>query len=646
MAINTINFSRVSNNLQTLSVLDSLRRNTMALFAEQNRMASGNRLNAPSEDPVAASRALDLSELLERQDQILANARHADAFLTATDNGMSEVSDLLTQAKTIASSMVGSVVLADERASQAEIISSIIDQLISVGNRTYNGVYLFGGKNTTSPPFARQYGGVAYVGDTTDLGTDIGGPENAVINLTGDTLFHMAGGRIAGYQNLEPAVRRETRLVDLKGATSLGVRCSQLQVLVDGGATAFTVDLTGADTLGNVVDLINNAWQAAGGSGDLASLAGTGLRLDTGGAGAIEVRESGNGTVAADLGILRSDAGGVIAGDNLHARLTGTTPVETLNGGAGVPLGPIRITNGALSAVVDLSTARTLQDILNAINTAGVGAKAVINGSATGIDVINLVSGTEMRVTEQGGTTGDALGILSLHATGLLSGLNHGKGVRATAGKPDFRITSMDGTTVDVSVSGAVTVQDVLDAINQAAAAAGASIQAVLNPTGAGIRINDTSGGGGTLSVERLNSSFAIDDLGLNRRANAGENFLVGDDVAGVRADSVFSALIDLESGLRRNDTAAINQAAQELETFAPELARLRGIVGARSQAMHNRVAFTEDAVQATKALLSEVKDLDYTEAVTKFQQAQTALQANLLTASRMLNISLLDFLT
>ena len=387
------------------------------------------------------------------------------------------------------------------------------------------------------------------------------------------------------------------------------------------------------------------AWQAAGGSGDLASLAGTGLRLDTGGAGAIEVRESGNGTVAADLGILRSDAGGVIVGDNLHARLTGTTPVEALKGGAGVTPGPIRITNGALSAVVDLSSARTLQDILNAINTAGVGAKAVINGSATGIDVINLVSGTEMRVTEQGGSTADALGILSLHATGLLSDLNHGKGVRATAGGPDFRITSRDGTTVDVSVSGAVTVQDVLDAINHAAAAAGASIQAVLNPTGPGIRIDDTSGGTGILSVERLNSSFAIDDLGLNRRANAGENFLIGDDVAGVRADSVFSALMDLESGLRRNDTAAINQAAQELEAFAPELARLRGIVGARSQAMHNRVAFTEDAVQATKALLSEVKDLDYTEAITRFQQAQTTLQANLMTGSRLLQLSLLDFI-
>jgi hypothetical protein len=32
MAVNTINFARVSNNLQALSILDSLRRNTLALF--------------------------------------------------------------------------------------------------------------------------------------------------------------------------------------------------------------------------------------------------------------------------------------------------------------------------------------------------------------------------------------------------------------------------------------------------------------------------------------------------------------------------------------------------------------------------------------------------------------------------------------
>ena len=77
-----------------------------------------------------------------------------------------------------------------------------------------------------------------------------------------------------------------------------------------------------------------------------------------------------------------------------------------------------------------------------------------------------------------------------------------------------------------------------------------------------------------------------------------------------------------------------------------PRVIRVQGIVGARSKAKHDRVSFMEDAVQATRTLLSEVKDLDYTEAVTKFQQAQTALQANLMTGSRMLSISLLDFLS
>lgn len=645
MAINSVNFTRVSNNLQTLSVLDSLRRNTVDLFNQQNRMASGNRLNAPSDDPVAASQALNLSEILDGQDQVLANVQYADAFLAASDNGMSDINDLVTQAKTIGSAMVNTTVSADERASQAEIISSIIDQLITVGNRTYNGIYLFGGKDTTSPPFLQKYDGVTYVGDTTDLCTDVGGAENAVINLCGDSLFGMTTGRIAGYQDLEPAALADTRLSDLNGATSLGVRLSQLQIRVNGGATSFMVDLSKASSLGNVADAVNHAWQAAGGAGNLASIAGTGLQLDTAGGGDIEVRESGNGTVAADLGILKTNAGGVIAGDNLHAKLTLTTPAAALDGGAGVALGPIQITNGTRSAVVDLTGVQTVQDILNAINTANVGVKAAINDQANGIDVTNLVSGSELRISEQGGTTADQLGILSLHAAGSLADLNHGKGVRCLAGQPDFLITGKDGIPVEVSVSGATTVQDLLDAINDAATAAGAAIHASLNPTGSGMRIDDTSGVAGTLSITRLNSSYAIDDLGLNKQSNPGEDFVISDDKAGVRPASLFSSLMDLEAGLRLNDTATIDAASQELEAFAPGLSRLHGIVGARSLAMHDRVGFTENAVQATTALLSQIKDLDYTEAVTKFQQAQTALQANLLTGSRLLNISLLDYL-
>lgn len=648
MAISPIAFSRVSNNMRTLSLLDSLRRNTMSLFAEQNRLATGLRLNIPSDDPVDAARALDLSIVLDRQDQILANIRHADSFLGATDNALNEINDLVSEAKSIASDMVNTVVRADERESQAAIVGSIIDQLVAIGNRTYAGMQLFGGKQVLQQPFVRDMGGVLYTGDTTDMVVDIGGAYPHAVNLTGDALFGMTTGKIIGYQNLEPSVVMGTRLPDLKGATGLGVRLGIIHIRSNGGATSFNVDLSGCDTIGNIVDKINDAATTAG-LGNIAGISGTGLQLDNGSGGTqdIEVLEIGNGTTATDLGIVGSDATGVIAGGNLHARIIDTTTLATLNAGAGVTLAaPIRISNGTKTVTVDLSAAQTMQDVLNAINTADVSVRAVINDEADGINIINLLSGSEMAISEVGGTTADQLGILSMHSGKLVTELNSGEGISTVAGRTDIRIVAKNGGSFEVSFNSATTVQDILDAINNAAATAGVAVTASLNPNGTGFRLDDATGGAGDLYIERVNGSFAIEDLGLlDKRSASGQAYLISDDPASVVPQSIFTALLDLQNALLSDDTTEINKAGQSLEKYVPQLIRVRGIVGARSKAAHDRVAFTEDAVQATRTLLSEVKDLDYTEAVTKFQQAQLALQANLQTGSKLIQISLLDFL-
>ena len=115
MAVTSINITRVSSNLQTISLLDSLRRNTLGLFLEQTRLASGNRINAPSEDPVGAAQALKLTQVLERQDQILSNIRHADSFLAISDAAIGEVNDLLIDAHAIASEMVNTTVDQSQR---------------------------------------------------------------------------------------------------------------------------------------------------------------------------------------------------------------------------------------------------------------------------------------------------------------------------------------------------------------------------------------------------------------------------------------------------------------------------------------------------------------------------------------------------
>jgi len=654
MAISAINITRTSFNMRTLSLLDSLRQNTLSLFLEQSRLATGNRLLAPSDDPVEGGRAVQMTEILDRQDQILKNIQHADAFLSQTDSTISEIGTLLTDAHSIALEMVNSTASQSERDSMAEVVQSILRELITVGNRAYGDVYMFGGQQTTRPPFAEVYGGVAYRGDTGSLTSHVDRFLDAPFNISGHELFGALSGQVTGWVDLDPALTDDTRLRDMGGTTGNGINAGGLvSVSLDVPGVAFTVDLSTADTVGDVIDMINEAASQAGlnvGPGldfnAAYNAAGNGLEI-TVAAGNVTVADLGGGVAARDLGVSGTGAGAV-GGADLKPRVTTMTLISSLFGGAGATLGSITVSNGSLNATVDLSSATTIQDVLNAINGAQVQVTAEINKDGTGINLINRVSGLEMSIGEAGDTTGTAelLGIRSFHGATRLSDLNNGAGVEFRSGKNDLTILAKDGSTFDVSLEGSITVQDVLDRINAAATAAAVAVTASLALTGNGIRLVDSTGGPGEFSVVRADLSAAIDGLGLEKSTTGNE--IVGDDVNGIEPDSVFGALIDLYQALVGGGPYAeqnITAAGARLEKFLTRSIQVQGRVGARSQAMHARVELTQQAVEATRVLLSEVKDLDYTEAITRFQQAQTSLQANLMTGARLMQLSLMDYI-
>jgi len=654
MAISGINITRTSFNLQTLSLLDSLRQNTLKIFLEQNRLATGNKITAPSDDPAGGGMAVRMTEILERQEQILSNIKYADGFLSASDGAVGEISQLLTDAHSIALEMVNSFSSQDERDSMAEVVQSIIHELVMVGNRTYGDVYLFGGRQIDSVPFTEEYGGVVYNGDVQSLTSHVDRFLDARFNVSGDELFGSLSGKVAGWVDLDPSLTDDTRLVDTGGTTGQGIDASGLlRISLDVPAVSFTVDLSAADTVGDVIEMMNGAAAQAGlnvGPGlDFnasynASL--NGFQIDVG-AGNVSVQDVGGGVTGRDLGIIGTAAGSIVGAD-LQPKLVPMTTVGSLFGGAGASLGSIIITNDALAATIDLSGATTVQDVLNAINSAGVTVRAQINEAGNGIDVINLVSGLEMRIGEAGDGTGTAevLGIRSMYADTPLSALNNGQGVEFREGRNDLLITAKDGSSFNVNLDGSVTVQDVLDRMNAAATAAGVAVAASLALTGNGIRLVDNTGGAGTFSVSRADLSPAIDGLGLEKSTSGNE--IVGDDVNGIEPDSVFSALIELYQALVTGGPDAeqrITTAGARMREFIDHTTRVQGRVGARSQTMRTRLELTEDAVTATQALLSEVKDLDYTEAITRFQQAQTILQANLMTGARLMELSLMDYI-
>jgi len=74
-------------------------------------------------------------------------------------------------------------------------------------------------------------------------------------------------------------------------------------------------------------------------------------------------------------------------------------------------------------------------------------------------------------------------------------------------------------------------------------------------------------------------------------------------------------------------------------------IVRVRGETGARVQELESRQNRLEDENLATKSLLSNLEEVDMTEAISRFQTLQTALQASMQTTAKVMNLSLLDFL-
>jgi len=642
MAILPLQLARVSNQLRISVANSTISRTQTQLLRVQNELSTGKKLSVPSDNPGDAAIAQQIRKLLEQRQAYAQNLTRAGSHLGEVDSSLGELSELLRQAQAIASANVGSDVTPEQRQNAATVVDALYRQLLAVGNRQFDGVYLFGGDRSTEPPFVEVGGGVRFVGSSRVLSNTFDEGSILPFMVDGEQVFGALSSRVEGTADLGPSLTLQTRLRDLRGAGGQGVRTGSIRI--GNGSTSAIVDLSQADTIGDVINAIN----AAGVGTITASLSpdGMGLELSGGGTDDITVTEVGGGTTASDLGILQpvgAGAGVALVGSSVQARVTELTPLANLRGGAGIDTGSgMIITNGLISSSIDLSGATTVQDLLNAINGSGANVRAEINAAGNGINIYNPTQGTRMTIAENGGTTATDLGVRSFGPDSKLAELNLGQGVRGVQGN-DMRITDSAGVSFELDIDGLQTVQEVLDAINLAATGAGAGVTASFATVGNGIVLTDTAGGGGTLTVTPVNFSQAAEDLGLTVAAAGG--VISGSDVHPVEPGGIFSNLILLRDALRNSDSAGITRAAEALQADYGRVVQIRGQTGARIQEIESRQQRLADQNLATQALLSSLEDTDFAEAVSRFQTLQTALQASLQTSARILDLSLLDFL-
>ena len=274
--------------------------------------------------------------------------------------------------------------------------------------------------------------------------------------------------------NLSEVIRPDTPLTLLNNGN--GVPGGTIRITDRAGRSA-EVDLTGAATAQDVLDAINNA----SGVNVTASIIGTQFTIEDN--SIADGETAANDLLIEDVDSTTAEALG----------LAGSTISSTLNGRDVYSVDSI----GDILRVINLDPDNGGQ-LTASISTDGFGI--TLTDTTSGSNVLTVTALSDSQAAEDlgllGPVTGNTVASRRLVAelnTVLLRSLNGGRGVDLS----DLQITDRNGVSHSVDVSNAVTLSDVIDAIN----AAPTSITAAVSSSGLGIELIDTSNGSGNLVI-------------------------------------------------------------------------------------------------------------------------------------------------
>ena len=198
---------RIGTALSQQLAIDGITDRQARLLRTQDQLASGRRVTAPSDDPVAAAQA---EKLRSREARIEAEQRAASLArqaLSAADGALGDATTLLQSARDTLLAAGNATANPGDRANHAEALRQVRAQLLGVANRgDGTGGFVFGGQGATGAPidasgtvYAAQ-AGTQVVGRDREDPVSLDGRENfvAIRTATGtESIFARLDAAIA-----------------------------------------------------------------------------------------------------------------------------------------------------------------------------------------------------------------------------------------------------------------------------------------------------------------------------------------------------------------------------------------------------------------------------------------------------------------
>ena len=163
----------------------------------QEQISTGRRISSPSDDPVAAARALEISSAQSANTKFADTRQTAQLKLNTLESNLTSVTNLLVSTQ---STLVGAgnATLSDtERGFIASELKGSLDALIGLANtQDASGNYLYAGFKSSTTPFVANAAGATYAGDSNQQLLQVDSQRQMAVNATGDNVFQGNGNDV------------------------------------------------------------------------------------------------------------------------------------------------------------------------------------------------------------------------------------------------------------------------------------------------------------------------------------------------------------------------------------------------------------------------------------------------------------------
>jgi len=215
-----------------------------------NQLASGARINALSDDPVAAGRNVLLLNQIQRDDAFTQSSSLLSGQLQVADSALGSVVSQLNQAISLATSACNGTKNASDLKAIGNQLAGILGEVESLANSNYQGQYIFAGGRTDAQPFTTNSSVTpavtSYGGDSDVIYLETPNGQKIQMNVPGDQVF-LGASSVFGVLNSLVAdfssgtLNQAQAQQDTADLTSALNHVSQQRVLIDNSITQVSV---------------------------------------------------------------------------------------------------------------------------------------------------------------------------------------------------------------------------------------------------------------------------------------------------------------------------------------------------------------------------------------------------------------------